>query len=273
MHLLSKGKVKRIKAQVTIFLLVGLILLFIVGFVFSLIYSVSKEKAKQNQQGAADINNKAEAMNILVEQCTEDVGKNALVTLGYRAGSDSLTTPFFEGDVISLNYAYYLGEKRVPSVSDMKYSLEKLMNNNIEKCVIDSLDEKDGEYLFQGAFIDAGIPGTDALITESSVIFTIVWPITIQTEGAEKQLEEFTPIEIPVRIKKINLFVDNLMEQFTINPYFIDAFYILDQGFSSDIVLFNNNTSIFIITDNQTIINNEPYRFLFAVKINTSDEG
>lgn len=261
---------KRIKGQITIFLLVSLIILFIVIFVFSLFYSISKEKVKANQEIVTALDNKAQAMKVLVEQCEEDVGESALITLGYRGGRSSLEAPFFQDNTIALNYNYYLGESTVPSLENMEESLEKLVTNNLEQCVSVSLEEQDENYTFQGASITLGSIETDAQITDGSVIYLIKWPITITINTAKKRLEEFSPIEIPIKLKEMRYVIDTFMWQLTINPYFIDTFYLLEQGFSFDIALYNPDTYVFIISDNQTTLNYAPYKFLFAAKINTS---
>ena len=243
---------KKRKGQVTLFLLVGLILLFILIFVFSLIYSISKEKIKANQEVLISLDSKAQAMKIVIEQCIEDVGESALITVGYRGGRDSIEKPFFESDTLIMNYNYYLGKSKAPSLEDMESNLETLVNNNIPQCVETSLEERDGNILFQGASVELGISGTDVQITDTFVLFTLNWPITLSMEGAEKQLEKFTPIKIPIRLNKISSVTDAIVWQLTINPYFIDAFYLLDQELSFDISLFSTDTYVFIITDSSS---------------------
>jgi hypothetical protein len=263
---------RKVKSQITIFLLVGIMLVFIVIFVFSLIYSISKEKITSQQETISTTNNKAEVLRTLVEQCLEDVGENALITIGYRGGRDSLGTPFLQTNTMSINYGYYLGEGNNPSLKEMQTSLKILLENNIESCVISSLENRGENFFFYGALISLETPEVDVEITEDSTIFMLHLPIKLSMGDIEKKLENFSPIEIPVRLKDMNAISTSIVKQLTINPYFIDAFYLLDQTFSFDISFITPDTYIFLITDNQTKIDNEPYQFLFATKIKVPED-
>lgn len=255
------------KGQITIFILLGLLVLLFIIFFISLNAYVGIDERRSKQKIILELDQTAQSMNALVESCIKTIGEETLITIGYNGGHAGLIEPYFDGVIFTSNYIYYLGEKDAPSLDETREALEELMNEHVPKCVIGYNTEN---FFYQGATVNAANINTSVVISDNLVLFTVHWPLTLQIEESEKRLEDFAPISFSVRLKQIILFVEKFAHQLEINPYFIDTFYLLQQNLSFDIALFNNDTYVILISDNQSIINYEPYSFLFAAKINTT---
>ncbi len=66
------------------------------------------------------------------------------------------------------------------------------------------------------------------------------------------------------------LFSEEFIKRIHLNPYILDANYIMEQNYTADIAMMNNDTYVFLITDNSSMIDYQPLKFLMAAKINTS---
>ena len=65
-------------------------------------------------------------------------------------------------------------------------------------------------------------------------------------------------------------FTNNFVANLEINPYMIDAFYLLKLNYFVDLSVFNNDTYVMLVTDARSIIGGEPLSFFLAAKINST---
>ena len=112
---------------------------------------------------------------------------------------------------------------------------------------------------------------TKTQIGDQTVLFQVNWPIKIIQGTSEKEVA-FFKVNHKIKLRDLSLFVQNLTLQIQEHPFFIDPLALLHEGYFTDAALFNNDTYLFLITDNQSKIESQPIRFLFAAKINTFRE-
>ncbi len=123
------------KGQITIFIVLGILLIIIIGFFIFSNNSAQKKTLSQNGEDFVEINSKSEAVKMDVEKCIEDVAEESIFTLGRYGGQTELVGNYFDNRVFDANYLYDLGDKNVATVSDMEESLEQLMEEHLSKCV------------------------------------------------------------------------------------------------------------------------------------------
>lgn len=263
------------RGQVTIFIILGILIIITIVAVISLNKHTTKRVLEIQQEKELDLEHRYQTVTLLVESCIKQVAERAIITIGYRGGKSQLAEPFFDGQVFSANYLYYLGDGQASSIEEMESSLANIMNNQLLKCLPQDFKQQNiinGEMLtenlvFTGLTIDAEEITTTVDIADRRVSFTVNWPLTLKLEDMQKRMENFAPVTLPVRLKKTGTFVNDFVQQLELNPYMIDAFYLLDQNLTIDMALYQEDTYVFLITEENSRINNEPFRFLFAAKI------
>lgn len=280
------------KGQITVFIILGVLLLTATTIFLVLSRNIAKESFWAEPEKIGELNSKAESLKSYVDSCINDVGERAIITLGYNGGREKLVEPYFNGDFFDSNYLYYLGSGEVPSVEAIEDGLEQTMNEHLPECLPSGLINKevglnkeivnygplDGELnkelvnygsLFEGLELDIGKVNSTAIISNEAVMFTVKWPLTLKVEGGEKTVEDFSPAEFNVRIKKIISFVEGFVKRLEYNPYFIDTAYLLNQNLSYDLTVAEDDTYLVLVTDEESVIDYRPFQFLFAGKVET----
>lgn len=255
------------RGQVTIFLIVAILTLAAVSSLFFLNQYLTTKKAQIDQTETIKLNQKADALAFQVENCIQDVSEKALITLGYYGGRDILLRPHFQAEVFDSNYLFY-GNSPPPTVEEMESSLEKMVNRHLPECLPQEtiIDQElvNHALLFESS-IEPGDVDTTVEI-EEAVLFTVRWPLTIRINDQEKTIEDFVPVKHPVRLKRMNHFLQEFGQQLRENPYFIDGFFLLQQNLTIDFTNYESDY-LFLVSDENSLINYEPFRYLFAVQI------
>jgi hypothetical protein len=248
------------KGQVTIFIILGCILLLFVGLFFSLVFASDEETL--NQSTLQQFTRKKMNVKGMVENCIDIVGERALITVGQLGGKAHLVNPYYEDEVIFSNYVYYEGEDFFDN--DVKTALEVLMNENLAACVGFA---EDSETTYQGISITTDTIKTTVTLGDEEVLFVVSWPLTLYQETMEATLTDFGPSVFSIRLTKLMDVADEIVQQLMINPYFLDIFFLLQYNLSYDIAVLEEGTFIIVMSDELYQLYDEPYLFLLTVKL------
>ena len=266
------------KGQITVFIIMGILILVTV---FSFIYLNNYMAEKQLEQDIADkleLDLNADKVKSRVEWCINNVGEKSILTLGFYGGKKELTGNFFDEEVFDANYLYYLGEEQTSSIGEMENSLSLMMEEHLEDCLGDigkpeliEVEEEvvDHGLIFESFQVEKGEIDTTTKIIDESVMFTVKWPLELKFKNQEKEIVDFPLTKIKVGLKRGALFMEDFIKKIKEQPYFVDVVYLLENNYTTDVALFNNDTYIFLVTDNNSVINHQPLRFLFASKVDT----
>ncbi len=261
------------KAQVTIFIIIGLVMLIAVGitlYAASLIAKTPK-LVKSNVKS-------------FVEDCLKQSGEKAFFDLGQNAGtlitrpvnnvgcSDHecrfyaepyaypwVKFPFIDGEE---SFVGYFGDSKLPSLDDIKEKLEENIEFNLLSCVNDF-----GVLKEQGVVVkQLDNPNVSVLLTKFDHIskekFTTVkldWSLVESINKQETRFDSFSA-QIPVRFSTIYFVLE-----FIINKDIGDVSYIPEfAGFNVDV---NNEFSEFstiTVSDPLSKLFGRDYEFVFT---------
>ena len=155
----------------------------------------------------------------------------------------------------------------------MNKKLLKCLPQDFKKNKVINLNLYQNNFLFKDLKIDSEQISTKVNINEKHVTFDVKWPIMIKLNNVEKKIENFSPVKLKVNLKKIGIFVNEFIDLLDMNPYMIDPLYLLDQNLKIDLALYNEDTYLFLITDENNLISDKPFKFLFAMKIKINGEN
>jgi len=224
------------KAQVTEYIIIGVILVIIVAFLIYLSYSTNDDNVVENK-----IDTKS--FQLFLDSCLETSSKVSLRELGQSGGYISVTNQNSIQNIAILTPQTLLSlEGRDSFTSQLEQSIE----NKIDECV--SLGDSKLPITFT-----KGEPDIDISYDFNSVIIKLKFPINLQTDsGSESNIAEKT-LNIPMRLRLFHLYVKDLINNHHGNPEFL---------------IENNNTHLssylsqfHITTDNSTF---SPYTLVSA---------
>ena len=255
------------RGQITLFVLVGIVILTVTALVFYLV-SAPEEVGKQAME-LQDFEERAESVKLFVEQCVDKTANDALWLFGAQGGR--VLDPY--------DFVLELNESAPKPVLLAGYNIEMLqfgemnlmkdteiLNKELEDYVsIALLDCFDNFTSFPGLDVEVGNIETDAIIHGDYVDFSVVSPVTIQSGEVSKTFDKFSR-RANIRVGTILLEASNLINQGKFNPGMFDVSLISESEFNISVSDYNDKTFLYLISDSSSRLFGEPYKFLFAAR-------
>lgn len=214
------------KAQITIFIIVGILLLFITSLIlFVSNQTVSKKISDQGDIVVADVPQEFMSLNAYVENCINQIGVRSLKSLGEQGGYlnpdivgkysvnnpedadgiefGSIKIPFWYYNTIpnelkSVKYASLKPE--LYNDDDPELSIEAQLARALEE-QISSCTAEYGNFIEQGYEIKEGEnKEAEVFISDDTVKFYLQMPIEANKGSASHDFEEFY-VRVPLRLK------------------------------------------------------------------------
>ncbi len=285
---------KRKKAQITLFIIIGLV---IVGAVAFLYYFITTPRIEKKELDTT-------AIEEYVTSCLDKTAKQALIKLGEQGGYlfvqdmpkskrigeieiaylitaprlistdewqiyDYLGSnpfpsdwkypwenfPYKNGEEV---YTGYFGNDNVPGLESgeisFKMQLKKFIEKNVTSCLDLSIFKEKGFNIKV-----TSPPQIDIVITNENVIFTLNLGLNVKKSGSKKKINNFVAVE-DVKLRNLYQFLKTLI----FNDITDISFDITKQVPIYTITKSEQaNDDLIIITDSSSIVNGKPYLFQF----------
>ena len=208
------------KGQITIFIILGIILLLSAALFFFLRQEVSVFKP------TALIPPEIVPVNQFILDCVESIAEDGANILGANGGfiyiPDEIKTetsaylPPFEISPIKTVLWYYRGQKRVPPLDYMRLELVTYIEENLPACL-------QGFDAFNKTFniTELGKISSAVKLGEEDFTVDVNYPLDVILKAKEQKffIEDFS-ISIPYRIKKMHELANQILERELISKYF-----------------------------------------------------
>ncbi|MEK6845665.1 MAG: hypothetical protein AABY26_02810 [Nanoarchaeota archaeon] len=189
------------KAQVTIFIILGILLLLallLVIFVKKEIITFKPEELSLTQKSKVET---------YLTNCIEQLGEEALLKVGEQGGYVEVPKDIL-GDASQylraspfhvVPYWAYGQNTQIPSLSEMKVGIDKHIRDNLRSCV-KNWKSFVGEYDIS----EKSELSVNTEIVESKVIFNVHWDLMVKNKAGEVVSEVIDHVtESPIKLKKI----------------------------------------------------------------------
>lgn len=244
------------KAQISIFILLGLVILIAAAFIINIEDLNFEEDEISSSFDVAPI-------KLFVERCLNNVGKESLIFVGEHGGYYNLPNPSLEDENFNLPYYFFENLVLTPSIKTIQSELSKYINENLLFCINDF-----EEFEKQGFEIEYNNVDTNTIIGENDISFIINFPTKIRKDNELTKIDNYN-----IKIEKMPLKTINEVSQEIINlqsedPISVCLSCLYDLGVENDLYIdvqkYFNNTLIFdVISFNASIT--EIYNFTFVV--------
>ena len=251
------------KSQLTMFILLGIILLFSVAIIIYLQGQIELSGFKEDS--ISSLTTETQPIKLFVDKCLEDVGISGVYYMGTQGGYinpplESLTT---EKTVIP--YYYRSGTNEMPSLATLENQVSDYIEGILPVCT-------NGFKSFNFD-ITEGIIRTTTKINEQNILIKVYYPLTGVFNGKEEKLENFV-LKVPIRMGYIYDIAKKVVEKQVKSSEWLDLTYLSTFDVNIDILPYDLTSTIFIITDKKSRIENIPYQLFFANndELNTQPE-
>ncbi len=243
-------KLNAVRAQVSYFMVIALVLLLI-----SITFFSFQEKMPVQQRTTS-----IAAAQSFIDACLKEVSKEGIVYIGLRGG-------YYRSPLISLNGTaiyFFKNGILVPSQEQIQKELSDYVVDNLADCLDDFSD-----FSAQGKAIEQGAIAAQSSLTQDGVIVQIDMPTVLSESLGSEQQNRFIVKIGDVRIKMIHGIAGNI----TANQHSKVSFCascLADVAFENKVNIDIHRTSeteyVFVITDAHSMIDSTPYQFRFVHK-------
>ena len=240
------------RGQITLFVIIAILLVSAVGIV---IYTQRERVGLMTPQ----INTEIRPINSFIENCIKSTGEDALIFTGQQGGYYNL--PYNSID----SYVYYFHNNRsyFPQEEIVEQQISLYINEMLPFCTKNFIDFPD--FYIEA---DSNAIKTKTTILQNKVIFFTEWPVSIKKGATTSILKEFSS-QIDSRLNTIYAITANITDEQLKDPSSICLSCLTTLAIENDLYIDMenyDNAVLFTITDNNTLINNQPYKFIFANK-------
>jgi|TARA_Y100000310_G_C20568236_1_gene756645 hypothetical protein len=245
------------KGQLTIFVIIGVIALLVVGVI--LVLNMNSFSSEKNSIVAQDLQEQ-------IQECLKDTSQNAIWLIGIQGGYYEVLSP--KEDYHGVEIPIYLDEDEItiPSQEDITGEIAKYMTANSEDCFVDFDDFEDLGYFV----VPDSLVGVDVIIDSHFIKVGIEYPISISSENSTGSLEIFE-VEVPFEFDKKYSIVKEIAEIQNIDKDSIHLTEMIDiayeNNFTFETVELSEKKYLFtLIFENEKNSNGSPFIWDFVNK-------
>ncbi len=202
------------RGQVTIFIIIGLVVLLVSGLV---IYFVTQREVKPLERKITVPKEIAPVYNI-ISRCMHDIAQKAVIKLGLQGGYIFVPprierNPFsFVGldqlSILKVPYWYYENEDRSPSIEKIEKDIAAFVRDNFLVCVRNNFVVVKEQYKIE----EKGDSKTRVTLTDSDVLVELDWPLEITTPEKIVRQDKFIAY-VPVKLKRMFELAKKIMDE------------------------------------------------------------
>lgn len=240
------------KGQITIFIILGFILLIAVGFIFYIKGSNGVDAGEILAKTPIEM----QPVRLFVDSCVKDVAIPGIYLLASKGGYI-----YSYDKVLNVEYgpvAYHIenSEDISPDKEFMERELAKFIEESLKLC-INNLEDFDG-YDFEFGEMEI-----KPEINENVVFVGIKYPITLKRGRSKIKISRFDAT-YPVRFGHILDIKDEIIPKIK-NSKTIDVGYISSFDVEVSLLPYDKNNLVYSIFDNKSSINDDLFIFNFGV--------
>lgn len=249
------------RGQVTIFLIVGIVILALFAGIFyftSYVHQTQLEDESTAHPLAAKVRPQ---ITSLVESCIKETAVPGIYLLGIQGGiiypDDPATLLLTENTVI--NYGYLNGINQL-DLEKMEEQLNRYIAETLPLCLEDFLIFAEEGILVE----EKGEIKVDAKIALDEVIVTLKYKLDVTTEDDTVNIDSFTatvPVRVGTAVQKANQIIDQHIR----NPATIALTSTAEEYFLS-VFPFDSSRFIYSLNDQNSVQQGAPFTFMFALR-------
>ncbi len=244
------------RGQITIFLVIGIIILFATGLVLYLrSFAIEKElKVEANQLPVEKISG-------YVDSCILSVAQDGIFDISSKGGFYKINGTY------GIPYYFYEGKETMPKKEIIEKQLSLYIENNLSDCLNNFENFRTEGYNFETSNISV-----NSTIAAKNVVINVNYPIKITKDNQLSVLNEFS---VPVDInfyEKYNL-IRKIIDEQNKTPNSIPFSSITGlaykNNFTFEVINFPDDIVFYVFTFN-TSLRNKPLIYPIKVKYNWS---
>ncbi len=249
------------RGQVTIFLIVGILLLVIFAAVLWASSYFQKEKLEAEIETPLSLGLKPQ-LSSFVESCLEETAVPGLYLLGAQGGVIYPDDPakVLATEKALINYGYLNGVDQL-EVEEMEKQLNLFIEENLPPCLGDF-----ASFAEKGITVEkkGGIK-VDSKATPANVLVSLKYPLEATFGEDRIEISTFSQ-RIPLPLGSVVDEAENIIEKHQEQPARLELSPSHHENYFITVFPFDRGTFIYSISDEGSVIDGAPFTFIFAVR-------
>lgn len=239
------------RGQISIYFIIGLVLVIILVFLFYLRSIYQQEGAEQSILKTSTVPAQFQDPVKNIESCVDNFLFNTIILFGNQGLClNCKDTIDYYGNDIQL-----YKEARTASINEWEQDFSSYIKANLpNRCSIES----------EGIQIDYGSPIINTKIIIDKITFTLTWPVTLSKSGITSTVEDFSN-EYNIRLGELKTVTDQLLAVLFKDPLCLSC--IADINTKNNIflnILPYNKSVMYTIVDNKEAVRDNYYTINIA---------
>ncbi len=255
------------RGQVTVFIIVGIVILFLFAGLLFVVKSVTKEKAEAEQEAMVEAY-EFNSINMFIDHCLERTSNEGMRFVSFRGGYYQVPEPAEDQIFVKIPYYFDVGQKRFPTKEIIARQIELYIEDKMKTCFNDFVVFKKQGF----SFVEEEMKATVQLGT--SVVFELDYPLQAQKGESIKQFQKFS-YTLPVNFEHIYNIIDQTVFEQERNANFVPLGHLSvasqENDFTFEVSYLDNDVVVYSYIFDQYPIDREEYIFVFANRYDWSE--
>ncbi|MDP2908039.1 MAG: hypothetical protein Q8O03_08975 [Nanoarchaeota archaeon] len=233
------------KAQISWFVVLGLVFLIMLALVSWLAYSTRFMSKKPQQLVASE--SELEKVKTYLESCEKELAENTLILIGNQGGKTSVEE-FFE---IDGNKVGIVSIDSFSSLEDISKDVASYIDQKLARtCMPETVTKKT---------VETSRPKTSITFNDKETVVETDWEVTLTFENNTKQGIDMIKFSLPLRMKLLHETVVKDLETLGTDLNFVNSLDKVDVKKIS-----YNDKVLNVLVDHKSEIKNKPYKFFYV---------
>ena len=244
------------KGQVTLFVVLGIIILAVVSF---LVYNKEAVLSNLQQVGllkGVSLPPELENLKGNVQRCVEDTFFSGLIVTGLNGGNIVPSENSVDVEGSSITYWNNYGRFQGPTLNNIGSELEDYMGAILPVCI--NLDQYK-KFKFNDA-----VPQATVNLGKDKVNVVVNYNLVVDYNNASYSISKPYTNEVSVRFGSIYNVAKDVINYDIENPGKIDVTSMLSTGMNINVLTIDNQTIVYSITDANSKLDGAAYTFNVA---------
>ena len=247
------------RGQVTLFIIIGIIFLLVIGVV---VYYKDSISEIAGLTGSLSYPSEMSEIVEHVQDCVDDSADEAVSNIGLSGGYYTLPDESVDG----IPYYYYEGESLMISLEEMESELDDYIGFLLSSCI-------DLEVFTGFDELNGGELAVASTVNENSVDVVVEYPIDVAVDDSVYDLDEDYLVVLDANLGWLHSVAENIVEYDIENPEEVSLDFLLDQGLENIIyVPYDDETTVYILEDTTSFNGEKNLTLLFASYFPVSEE-
>jgi hypothetical protein len=255
------------RGQITIYIIIGMVILVIISAVFYMRTRVAEEVIEEEVIEEEVLITEAQAVNVFVESCIDDTLEDGILFVSSHGGYYRVPELSDYYSFIKIPFYFYVGEELIPDKAQIENSLAEYVQDNLVRCI-------DGFSAFPWEVVSEGDISVGVQIFENEVLARVIYPVEIRAEDKLIEVSEFN-IAYETNYQEALEIINEIVAKQREDKNVVMTSYILDLAFYNDFLfnlIYEEDIVFYILSFNDIRIKRNPLVFNFAAKYNWSTE-